>query len=97
MTSAATLPVNQQHRATTQRRNRKDVLVTVRLEEDLIEEIEEVLRATGLISRSAFIRKAIHNELTREKRQQELDAIEWEEKVSRVRGSGSDDPFPKEK
>ena len=49
---------------------------------------------SGFTTKSAWVRKAILNEIAREKRQKELDALEWEEKVNRVRSGSTGEPFP---
>ena len=76
---------------------RKDAVVHVRLEEALIERMDKFMRAGGYTTRSAYIRRAILREVRRDEDLQKLEDNEWKEKVRRIRGYGTDDPFPDSK
>ena len=96
MTSTLTTEVTEENTTADSTTEIHDVTVTLRLPTELITEMEEVIRNSGFPSRSAYIRRAIQNELRHEERRQELEALEWEQRKKAIRRDGSDDPFPKE-
>ena len=96
MTSTLTTEVTEENSTSNLTAENDEVMVTLRLPGKILKEMEKVMSLTGNPTRSSYIRRAILNELLRERRQQELEALEWEQRKESVRGSGSDDPFPKE-
>ena len=70
----------------------KDMVIRVRIAGDLLQRMEEVMADTGITTKSSFVRKAIINEIERDKRQAQLDALEYEAKLQRIRTGNTDPP-----
>ena len=68
------------------------MVIRVRIAGDLLQRMEEVMADTGITTKSSFVRKAIINEIERDKRQAQLDALEYEAKLQRIRTGNTDPP-----
>ena len=63
----------------------KDMVIRVRIAGDLLQRMEEVMADTGITTKSSFVRKAIINEIERDKRQAQLGAF----RPQRLFGAGA--------